>query len=161
MIVRSPLEMHWPTSSLFHDEQWVAERSGHQDEPVPVQAKQDHLNSNINHAHFTHAGSSDHQKPTGNALTTLFFKDLHKRLESLELAFNIVKLNVKLRLNYTQYASFGIGSSEKNAHTTKAYYVSTYEQDWQLGHLTWNQSTRKWCGRELDSEPNIKPVHSR
>ena len=35
-------------------------------------------------------------------------------------------------LNYTKWqASFGIGSSEKNASTTnvRAYYVSTYEQD--------------------------------
>ena len=30
-----------------------------------------------------------HPKPNGNALTTLFFKDLRKKLESWGLAFNI------------------------------------------------------------------------
>ena len=77
-------------------------------------------NSNINHAHFARAGSiHDHQKPIGNALTTLFFNDLRRKLESLGLAFNacVVKTKnlinkikqvkiKKIRLNYTQrYAS--------------------------------------------------------
>ena len=42
-------------------------------------------NSNINHAHLARACSNDRQKPIGNALTTLFFKDLRKKLESLYL----------------------------------------------------------------------------
>ena len=74
----------------------------------------------------------------GNALTTLFFKDLENKFKSLGLAFNMccedTKLlwNVKIkeiRLNYTQrYASFGTGSRKQNASTTNArtYYVSTY-----------------------------------
>ena len=46
-------------------------------------------NSNINHAHFVRAGSNDQQKPIGNALPTLFFEDLRKKLERLGLAFNM------------------------------------------------------------------------
>ena len=86
--------------------------------------------------HFAPAGSNDHQKPIVNALTTLFFKDLHKKLESSGLAFYnvcVVKTQMLLtetnsaskscfrmlkikefRLNYTQRdGRFGNGSSEK------------------------------------------------
>ena len=37
----------------------------------------------MHHAHFPRAGSNDHRKPIGNALTTLFFKDSRNKLESL------------------------------------------------------------------------------
>ena len=60
-------------------------------------------NSNINHTHFGRAGSNDHQKPIGNALTTLFFKDLRKELESLGLAFNVRVVKTQNLINKVNF----------------------------------------------------------
>ena len=38
---------------------------------------------------------NDHQKLIGNALNTLFFKDLRKKLEILGLAFDIYVVNTR------------------------------------------------------------------
>ena len=53
------------------------------------------LLANINHAHLTHADSHDHQKPIGNALTTLLFKDSRKKSERSGLAFNVCVVKTK------------------------------------------------------------------
>ena len=50
-------------------------------------------------AHFARADSNDHQKPIGNTLIALFFKDSDKKLESL------VNKSVK---NIFQHAVFSV-----------------------------------------------------
>ena len=56
-------------------------------------------NCNIN----PRAGSNDHQKPTGNVLITLFFKDLRKKLESLWLAFNVCVVMTQNLINKVNF----------------------------------------------------------
>ena len=45
------------------------------------------------------AGSKDHWNPTGNALTTLFFKDLRKKLESSGITFNVCVVKTQNLIN--------------------------------------------------------------
>ena len=74
-----------------------------------------------------------------------WFKNLHNKLASSGLAFNVCVVktqnlinkvsfylsNQGIKVNTQWYASFGTGSTKQNTCTTnaRAYYVSTYQQD--------------------------------